>query len=181
VVDDRALIEAARAGSADAVSALYRRYWPTAWQWAYAVTGNRARADDLAQEAFMRAVDALADFDVERRFGPWLKRILVNLGIDELRRIHRVNWREADSEWMSDRRWTLATNDDVRPSDEVVEAVRRLAPSRRMVIVLHYWLDLAVDDIATLLGLPYGTVASRLSRALADLRVELEDEHVRLS
>ena len=50
-------------------------------------------------------------------------------------------------------------------SDEIVAAVRALAPARREVIVLHYWLDLAVDEIAALLGLPFGTVASRLSRA----------------
>lgn len=178
MVEDRLLIEGVRDGSPDALSALYRRYWPVAWQWAYAVTGNRARADDLAQDSFLRALDALPDFDVQRPFGPWLKRILVNLGIDELRRIHRVNRREADDVWMSDRRSTLATT-DVRPSDEVVAVVRTLAPSRRIVVVLHYWLDLAVDDIAALLELPYGTVASRLSRALADLRHALEDESVR--
>lgn len=178
MLEDRLLIEGVRGGSPDALAALYSRYWPLAWQWAYAVTGNRARADDLAQDAFMRALDALREFDVQRPFGPWLKRILVNLGIDELRRIHRINRREADEEWMSDRRSTLATSDDVRPSDEVVDAVRALTPARRLVVVLHYWLDLAVDDIAALLDLPYGTVASRLSRALSDLRLALEEERV---
>jgi DNA-directed RNA polymerase specialized sigma24 family protein len=46
------------------------------------------------------------------------------------------------------------------------------------VIVLHYWLDYRIEDIAQLLGLPYGTVASRLSRALAELRSSLEERHV---
>jgi len=46
------------------------------------------------------------------------------------------------------------------------------------VIVLHYWLDLPVEEIAGILGLPVGTVASRLSRALAELRTALEEEHV---
>src|SRR3712207_7967898 len=88
-IDDPTLIVRARDGAPDALSALYRRYWPLAWQWAYALTGERARADDLAQDAILRAFGALHSFDEQRPFGPWLKRILLNLGADELRRLRR--------------------------------------------------------------------------------------------
>ena len=171
--DDSSLIEQAASGSPDAMTRLYERYWPLAWQWAYLVTGSRTRADDLAQDAVMRAFDALDRFDPQRPFGPWLKRILVNKAIDDSRRDRRL--RVGDG-WLSELK---ALPDDVfGVSDEVVAAVRALTPARREIIVLHYWLDLAVDEIAALLGLPFGTVASRLSRALGDLRVALEDARV---
>jgi RNA polymerase sigma factor (sigma-70 family) len=175
VTTDRELIASARRGSEEALETLFRRYWPLAWQWAYAFTGNRARADDLAQESFVAAVAALPRFDVERPFQPWLKRILLNTAIDELRHLRR---RELPSNWFEDRR-RPEPEDERLGSDELVSAVRSLQPARRVVIVLHYWLDLPVDEIAVRLGVPYGTVASRLSRALADLRLALEEHHVR--
>lgn len=171
---DAELIASARRGSQDALETLFRRYWPLAWQWAYALTGNRERADDLAQEAFLRAVAALPRFDVERPFRPWLKRILLNAGIDELRRLRNT---ELPLDWFDDRR-RPDDEDERRESDELVAAVRSLQPARRVVIVLHYWLDLSADEIAARLGIPYGTVASRLSRGLTDLRVALEEHRV---
>ena len=172
--DDAELIAGARQGSAEAVDALYRRYWPIAWQWAYALTGHRQRADDLAQDAVLSAFASLGRFDVERPFRPWLKRILLNRSIDELRRLRRG---ELPVDWFDDR---LRPNgeEELRASDELVAAVRALPPARRIVIVLHYWLDLPVDEIAALLSVPYGTAASRLSRGLAELRLCLENERV---
>jgi DNA-directed RNA polymerase specialized sigma24 family protein len=117
-VDDPTLIERARHGSADALSTLYRRYWPLAWQWAYAV---------------LRAFRSLRTFDPSRPFGPWLKRILLNLASDELRRLRRG---EISDGWMDERR-SAGTADATLESDELVEAVRSLAPSRRLVVVLH--------------------------------------------
>ena len=171
---DGRLIVDARRGSGDALAALYRKYWPIAWQWAYAITGNRERADDLAQEAFLSAADALPRFDVERPFGPWLKRILLNAAIDDIRRLRRS---PVPLDWFDDLR-PAATPEQDRDAGELIDAVRALAPARRLVIVLHYWLELKVDEIAALLELPYGTVASRLSRGLADVRAALEEQHV---
>lgn len=168
------LIAAAKSGSAGALDELYRRYWPTAWQWAYALTGNRERADDLAQTAIVAAFGSLGAFDTERPFRPWLKRILLNKSVDELRRLRRD---PLPATWLDDR--VRPSNEDERhASDELVAAVRSLPPARRLVVVLHYWLDLPVDEVATMLGVPYGTAASRLSRALAELRAVLEEERV---
>lgn len=138
------------------------------------MTGNRTRADDLAQEAFARAVAALPRFDAERPFRPWLKRILLNAGIDELRRLRS---KDLPLDWFEDRR-PPDGDEEHRDSDELVAAVRSLPPARRVVIVLHYWLDLSADEIADRLEIPYGTVASRLSRGLADLRAALEEHRV---
>jgi RNA polymerase sigma-70 factor (ECF subfamily) len=172
-IDDPTLIASARAGAPEALAALYRRYWPLAWQWAYALTGERARADDLAQDAVLRAFRALHSFDEQRPFGPWLKRILLNLGADELRRLRSG---PLPDEWMSE--WRVPSAPESAVPDELRDAVRSLAPARRLVLVLHYWVDLSLDEIAALLDVPFGTVASRLSRARADVRRALEEANV---
>src|SRR5690348_17946198 len=80
--DERALVRAAQAGSADAVERLYRAHWPRAYRAAYLVVHDAAGAEDIAQEAFLAAVRALDRFDRRRPFGPWLHGIVVNRAID---------------------------------------------------------------------------------------------------
>ena len=172
-VDDAIVIEAVNRGSEEALGSLYRRYWPMAWHWAYAMTGQRHAADDYAQEAMLRAIRALPRFDTQRPFAPWLKRILVNLVVDDIRRTRQLRTRELEG-WMDESRRDTSGSDEALTA--VISAVGELAPTRRMVIVLHYWLDLTVEEIASALDLPYGTVASRLSRALSDLRAALAEE-----
>jgi RNA polymerase sigma-70 factor (ECF subfamily) len=170
---DPDLIALARKGSPDAAGVLFDRYWATAWGAAYAVTADRALADDAAQDAIQQAFAALHRFDPTRPFGPWLKRIAVNRAIDLLRRARRREEAELH-------RWSLGeTADEDLRLWAVSDAVAALGEGKRLVVVLHYWLDLPLEEIAGALGLPVGTVASRLSRALAELRVALgEEEHV---
>jgi RNA polymerase sigma-70 factor (ECF subfamily) len=146
---------------------LFRRHWRAAWRAAYAVTWRRELANDVAQEAFVRAVTR-GNFDPSRPFGPWVTRIAVNLAIDELRHERRLAQEEPE----------VAAEPQPEGDDAVVRAVGRLDPDRRAVVVLHYWLDFQTPEIARLLGVPQGTVASRLSRALDQLRIDLEAEHV---
>ena len=171
---DPQLIALARKGSADAAGVLFDRYWPTAWSAAYAVTADRTLADDAAQEAIHRAFGALASFDVTRPFGPWLKRIAVNRAIDHLRRVRRVDLLDEEAVFHP---WAVGD----QPEEDlrlwaVADAVAALGAAKRAVVVLHYWLDFPLEEIAGVLGLPVGTVASRLSRALAELRVALGEE-----
>ncbi|MBD0338659.1 MAG: sigma-70 family RNA polymerase sigma factor [Thermoleophilia bacterium] len=170
---DPELIALARKGSGKAAAVLFDRYWPTAWAAAYAVTADRTLADDAAQDAFQRAFGALHRYDPTRPFGPWLKRIAVNRAIDQLRSARRRERAELHS-------WSVGeqAGEDVRLW-AVADAVSALAEGKRLVVVLHYWLDLPLEEVAGALGLPVGTVASRLNRALGELRVALgEEEHV---
>ncbi|HEU0303939.1 MAG TPA: sigma-70 family RNA polymerase sigma factor [Gaiellaceae bacterium] len=167
---DPELIALARTGSAEAAGVLFDRYWDHAWRAAYAVTADRALADDAAQDAVQRAFGALDRFDETRAFGPWLKRIAANRAVDLLRRERRLT---ALDEHAVAYEWDAAGGDRA-----VAEAVGALDPQKRIIVVLRYWLDLSVEEIAGVLGIPVGTVASRLSRALARLRVALEEEHV---
>lgn len=177
---DPELIALARSGSHEAAGVLFDRYWAHAWKSAYAVTADRALADDAAQEALARAFGSLDRFDETRPFGPWLKRIAVNRAIDHLRRSRRTTP-------IADVQDALhvfppGTGSDERSEDleprAVSEAVAALAEGKRLVVVLHYWLDLPLDEIAGILGIPVGTVASRLARAKSELRSVLEGERV---
>lgn len=167
---DPALVRAARQGSPDALARLFDRYWALVWRAAYAVCGRRDHASDAAQETFARLPRALAGFDPRRPLGPWLTRIAVNRAIDLLRAERRLVPLDEEADGR-------AAFDEL-PDDGLRQALARLEPGRRAVLVLHYWFDYTTPEIAELLGLPVGTVASRLSRGLADLRARLEAEHV---
>ena len=148
---------------------LFEHAWPLAWHWAYGVTGDRMLADHVAQDAAVRMLGSIDRFDPTRALRPWLKRITVNLAIDELRRERKhdaARWSELRS---------VHPFEDREVLDELVGAVRALPERQRLVVVLHYWLDTSVDEIAAYLEIPVGTVVSRLSRARVALREQLEE------
>jgi RNA polymerase sigma-70 factor, ECF subfamily len=161
---DGELVGRARQGSSDAAAELFNRHWPGAWRVAYAVTGRRDMAEDVAQDAFERAFAALARFDRRRPFAPWLHRIVVNRSLDLLRSERRLVGPEGldrvEGQW----------RDQGRDDRLLLAAVSVLSPQRRVVIVLRYGLGYSPAAIAQLLELPVGTVHSRLARALDDLR-----------
>lgn len=165
--DDRALIRGARRGSQDDAAQLFERYWPQAWKAAYAITRRRALADDVAQDAFERVFGALDRFDERRPFAPWLHRIVVNRALDLLRTERRLVPLDATPE--------PGGNDE--PADDdgaAVAALAALTPERRAVVVLRHLLGYTPPEIADILGMPVGTVNSRLGRALVDLRAAME-------
>jgi len=173
-MDEAQLVALARAGEEAAVDELFGRAWPLVWHWAYGVTGDRMLADHVAQDAIVRAFGSLDRFDPARPFRPWLKRITVNLAIDELRRERR---QERARTWMTELRPVAPFDDDPELLESLVGAVRELPERQRTVVVLHYWLDTGVEEIAEILAIPLGTVVSRLSRARAALREQLEAKH----
>ena len=161
--DERALLRGAQRGDVSDFEALFRAHWPRAYRAAYLVVHDGAAAEDIAQEAFLAAVRALDRFDRRRPFGPWLHRIVVNRAIDwararELRR---------ESELVD-----VFPAHDPPPAlgDETIAELARLSPEHRAVIVLRHLLEYTPGEIAELLGLPRGTVNSRLRRGLDSLR-----------
>jgi len=167
---DADLVLAARRGSREAFGQLFDRHWPRVWRAAYSTTGERELANDAAQDAFLRAASALHRFDLSRPLEPWLVRIAINRAVDLVRARRRLV-----SEDLADERYAF---DEPLPDEELQEALSRLGPERRVVIALHYWLDYTTPEIAEVLGVPLGTVNSRLAPALRDLRLHLEARNV---
>ena len=163
--DERAWVRGAQNGSVSDLEALFRAHWPRAYRAAYLVVHDAAAAEDIAQEAFLAAVRALDRFDRRRPFAPWLHRIAVNRAIDwTRRRAQRREQAEGDAP---------AAAVDGGPeglSRELVAAFGALSPEHRAVVVLRYLLEYTPGEIAELLGVPRGTVNSRLRRGLDALK-----------
>ncbi|MGH3510179.1 MAG: RNA polymerase sigma factor [Nocardioidaceae bacterium] len=132
------------------------------------VTGSRAEAEDVVQEAFVRAINHATT--VRRADNPeaWLRTVAVNV---------------ARSRWRRMTRLAGLTRHPVEPPDEgvspdrvaLVEALKRLPAAQREAIALHHVADLPVHEVAATLGVPIGTVKARLSRGRAALASYLSD------
>lgn len=135
---------------------------------------DQHRAEDATQEALLAAWRSLKGLRDPDRFEPWLRRILVNACYREARR--DKSWRQAQirlepvagiepdpAEWTADR-------------DVIDRAMSGLDPEQRALVVLHYYLRLPVAETALTLGIPVGTVKSRLSRTTSQMRANLEAE-----
>ena len=178
-------LRGARAGSLSNFEALFREHWPRAHRAAYLIVHDAAAAEDIAQEAFLSAIRAIDRFDRRRPFGPWLNRIVVNRAIDwtRARALRReVGAATAGDASLLDRHREPAEAGEraatessaANPySDDVVAALAALSPEHRAVVVLRYLLEYTPGEIAGLLGIPRGTVNSRLRRALDHLGASL--------
>jgi RNA polymerase sigma-70 factor (ECF subfamily) len=173
---ERRWIRAAQGGSDEALEHLYRRHWPWAHRAAYLVVHDAAAAEDIAQEAFLSAIRSLDRFDRRRPFGPWLNRIVVNRAIDwaRARSLRSETAADPTSETASARQPEPQELSSAVYSDDVVAALRTLSPEQRALVVLRYLLEYTPGEIAQALGLPRGTVNSRLRRALDRLAIEME-------
>lgn len=169
--DETVLVRDARQGSRLAAGRLFALHAEDAWRLAFYLVGDRAAADDIAQDAWERAFRRLNSFEERASFRTWLRRIVANRAMDHLRRERRRPDRECLTEGAGARG---GGGDDEQSAIELRAAIARLTPERRAVVVLHHWVGLSVVECAAVLGVPTGTAASRLSRAMADLRDALE-------
>ena len=165
----------ARVGVGDAEEAfrqLAARHIQSAYRLAWAILGDDCEAEDATQDAFTSAWRQRSTLRDADRFDAWFGRILVNSCRDRLRK--RTRTRRLIVEGDPDR----ASPDNAHSAlerDELYRAVAALDPDQRIVVMLRFWLDLSVDEIAERLGVPAGTVKSRLHRSMARLRAALEN------
>lgn len=165
-----------RAGDTAAYAELVTRHAPVAKRLAV-LSGAGPDADDVVQEAFVKAYRSLASFRDGADFRPWLLRIVVN----ETRNLHRGRTRRVDRE-LRVVRGSARLAPDPDPAEVAVglerrellmAAVGRLPADLREVVTCRYLLELSETETADSLGIPNGTVKSRLRRGLARLREEL--------
>jgi RNA polymerase sigma-70 factor (ECF subfamily) len=169
---ERALVRAAQRGDERALEQLFRLHWPRAHRAALLVVGDAAAAEDIAQESFLAALRALDRFDRRRPFGPWLHRIVVNRAIDWARA--RALRRELGGDDPPEP--AAPERPDAPHARALARALAELAAEQRAVIVLRYLLEYTPGEVAELLGLPRGTVNSRLRRGLDRLEAALREE-----
>lgn len=178
--DDLDLVARVRAGETDAFRELVERHSRTMFKTAFRLTGNEADADDLVQEAFLRAYRKLDTFDGRSQLGTWLYRITVNCGMDLMRTRSRRQARAARQEGVVLETVAAA---DPRPdrlafSGEIGRAVesvlRSLSPMERAAFALRHFEGHSVAEIADLLGVRRGATKQAVFRAVRKLRVALE-------
>jgi len=158
--------------SDEAFAALTRRQIDSAYRLAWAILGDSGDADDATQEAFASAWRHRRSLRDPGRFDAWFGRILVNECRQRLRRRARERIRP-----LPDVTGAAApdVSQQVSAREVVSQAIARLDADHRIVVILRYWADLSVDEIAARLGVPSGTVKSRLHYALRSMRPRLED------
>jgi len=171
---DESLVAAAREGDREAFGILIDRYRDTAYAYAASLIGNREDAEDIVQEAFVRAYVALWRFRAGSQWAAWLMRIVQNLCRDAIRR-------------RTVRRTTELTPDrpDQSPTPEqqileiegrrvLVESVIKLHEKFRVPLVMRYSHQQSYKEIALAVGIPESTVVGRLAGALRILRRQLQ-------
>jgi RNA polymerase sigma-70 factor (ECF subfamily) len=174
--DDRADVERVLAGDIAAFENIARRWQGPLVNLAYRFCRDRSRAEEMAQEAFLRAWRAIATWRRDAAFSTWLFALATNLYRTELRRIpvRTVSLEQAGQlRDIRDERGGLETNDRDRALQRAVFA---LPAKYREALILFYFHDMNVRDAALSLGLPEGTVKARLSRARDILREKLPKE-----
>ncbi len=178
-MDDEALVRRAQRGDVEAFAGLVTQHERFVFNLALRALGDQAEAEDVSQEAFVRAWRALPQFRGQAQFRTWLYRIVTNLCYNRLPRLRR------DLAVLGDEA-AEAVPDEVLadPAGDVEDRERRaflhrqietLPESYRLLVTLRFQQGLAYDEIATVLSMPLGTVKTGLSRARARLRAALKD------
>ena len=178
--DEAKLIELAQRGDASAYGRLVQAHQTIAFRTAYLVAGSAADAEEAAQDAFVKAYRALGRFRRGAPFRPWLLQIGVNEARNRRRsagRRERLALRLVDEEPSGGA--APSPEAQVVAADErerLLRAVASLREEERDVVSCRHLLGLSEEETAAALGVPAGTVKSRLSRALARLRTALEED-----
>jgi RNA polymerase sigma factor (sigma-70 family) len=176
--EDAVLVERSRNGDQDAYAELVTRYQAIAARTAYVITGTAADAEDVAQDAFVKAYYALDRFRAGAPFRPWLLRIVANEAINRRKAAGRrptVGLSVVEDRASGDTALSPEASALARERRELVlDALRQMREEDRLVIAYRYFFDLSEIEMADALGVARGTVKSRLSRAIARLRAVME-------
>ncbi len=181
--DDAPLVERCLKGDERAYGLLLGRYRRAVYSLIYRMVGNAEEAQDLAQEAFIRAFRSLSSYDRTRSFSNWLFKIASNLTIDYHRRRKLRTISLAVGEEEEEGREMELPDPTPSALDHLVEdessrrtdqLVRALPERYRIVVLMRHSQDMSYEEIATALGLPVGTVKAQLHRARAMLKRKLE-------
>jgi RNA polymerase sigma-70 factor (ECF subfamily) len=178
-LDESALIQLAVQHDEQAWDTLMRTYQQPVFRLAYLFTGDPDEAEDVTQETFIRAFHFIDRFDPARSFRPWILSIAANLSRNHLRGFKRYL---ATLQGVARRESIQAIRSFPDPASsegaqEVWRSARKLSIEDQQVLYLRYFLELTEEETSAALGVPPGTVKSRLHRAMDRLRARLEQEY----
>jgi RNA polymerase sigma-70 factor, ECF subfamily len=181
---DAELARDARAGSEAAYRELVARYATPAVNFIFRFVRDRALAEDLAQEGFLRVYQRLPTYDPERRFSSWFFQVLRNVTIDHLR-VNRLPTASLEALEEEGHRAAAVDREGASPEElagrselasAMSAALSRIRREYREVVVLRYHEGLTHPEIAEILGLPSGTIKTYLHRARKELAEILAGE-----
>ncbi|MBK7875501.1 MAG: RNA polymerase sigma factor [Planctomycetes bacterium] len=168
---DAELVRAAAAGDERAFDALYRRHRDWVFALALRATGRREDALDLAQEAFVELLGALERFEPGGSLRAWLRRVVLHRAIDQGRSAGRARRVDVAPEDVLGDVLDRAAEDGGERAD-LARVLRGLPAEQREVVLLRFVDGFELAEIAAALGMPLGTVKSRLHQAVANLRAD---------
>ena len=172
-------------GDQDAFAEVIELYKDKVFQICFRMLGNRHEAEDIAQEAFIRAYVNIHTFNQKRKFSTWLYRIATNLCIDRIRKKKPDYYLDAEvkgTEGLT--MYSQVAAEGQLPEEEVEEMelqaeiqrqILKLPDKYRSVIVLKYIEELSLQEISEILDLPLGTVKTRIHRGREALRKQLRN------
>lgn len=171
-------------GDQNAFGEIVDLYKDKVFQICFRMLGNRHEAEDISQEAFIRAYVNIQTFDQSRKFSTWLYRIATNLCIDRIRKKKPDYYLDAEiagtegltmySQIASDEKLPIVQVETMELQDMIQEEILKLPEKYRSVIVLRYIEELSLKEISAVLDLPLGTVKTRIHRGREALRKQLQ-------
>lgn len=165
-MDDRIAISRIKQGDLNGLETLVHRYQVQAVHAAYLIVYDRAVAEDVAQGAFVKIVERVQQYDMERPFAPWLFRIVVNDALKAAKKRKRhVPLEEFDEPTLQLAEWLVHPDagpeqlvEQKQMNENLLKAIRSLAPGQRAVIVMRYFLDLSETDMVEKMDRPLSTI-----------------------
>jgi RNA polymerase sigma-70 factor (ECF subfamily) len=189
LLDDREVIRRCQCGQTELIDTLIDRYRVALYSLCRRLTGERLDADDLFQDTWVRVIRSLDRCSPERKFVTWLYSICLNRYRDRYRK--RRRWLRRVVQLGATARDHMEEVEQLpapepAPDEEVLQAevrqavssaVQRLQEAHRLPVLLHYYLDLTVEETAEVMGLPAGTVKSRLHAGRKKIKLLMEELH----
>jgi len=167
---EREWVDRARGGDTEAFRKLVERHGDRAYGLAFRMLGSAAEAEEAAQDAFLRAWRALPGFRGESTFSTWLHRIVVRRALDRQAVLKTRRAREAPLDETVERDLAAPAAGDSALQRTLDRLLDSLSDVQRAAVMLYYYEDRSVDEVARMLGLPEGTVKTHLHRARGILR-----------
>lgn len=164
------LVKRAIAGDKESFDALIRNSSETIYKLAYSYTKNKEEALDILQDVIYKALISIKDLKHAEYFNTWIVRITINCSINHLKQGKRVIYLE---DKVIDKLVSHSSN-----TEEIIdlhEALKKLEEKYKTVIILRYFQDLKIEDIAEVLKIPLSTVKTNLYRGLRKLKIHIEE------